>query len=116
VESCDAPDPTTERGIVIVTENPSMTDLMAAVGQFLLCWGWLESTLGSRPLPDDLEPIRSLRNTICHGMRSAHADAGEEASKAYIECCSLDGKLVKFSFQDLHAAFLCLEKARITIG
>lgn len=92
-----------------------MTDLMAAVGEFLLRWGWLENALGSRPLPDDLEPIRRMRNTICHEMRGAHADAGEDAAKAYIECCSRDGKLVRFSFQQLHAGIRCLEKARGTI-
>lgn len=92
--------------------NPSMTDLMAAVGQFLLCWGWLENALDSRPIPVELEPIRNMRNTMCHGLRGAHANPWEDSSKAYIECCAQDGKLVKYSFQDIHAAIRCLERAR----
>jgi len=96
-------------------ENPSLTDLMAAVGNFLLRWGWLENVLDSRPFPVDLEPVRHMRNTVCHGMYRAYADAGEEASKAYIECRSLDGTLVRYSLQDILTAIKRLENARRTI-
>ena len=92
--------------------NPSLTDLMAAVGYFLLRWGWLESLLASRPVPKELEHARKMRNTICHGMRSAFANTSEDASTAFIECCSVsDGSLVRYSYEELQAAIRCLERA-----
>lgn len=93
-----------------MASNPSLNDLMAAVGFFLLRGGWFESSLESRPVADELEPVRKMRNIICHGMRSAHADASEDASTAYIECCSVAGS-VRYSYEDLHAAIQCLDKA-----
>ena len=94
--------------------NTTMTDLLAAVGQFLLCWGWLENALESRPVPHNLETIRKMRNTMCHGLRMAHANPWEDASTAYVECRAQDGEMVKYTLADIRAAIRCLREACVS--
>lgn len=91
--------------------NVSMTDLMAAVGEFLLCWGFLENVVELRSFPVELESIRGMRNNICHGLREAYANPWEDKSTAYVECRAGKTELVRYTFDEIHVAIRCLRRA-----
>lgn len=81
---------------------------MALVGYFLLRWGWLEDSLKGRPIPEDLERLRRIRNAICHRMVAAHADPQGDGA-AFITCETLDGTTTQYSATELAEAIRELE-------
>lgn len=85
---------------------------MAAIGEFLLCWGWLEEKTAPLSIPVELEPIRKMRNTMCHGLYRAHANPWEDESTAFIECKAKDQELVKYSLQEIIQAIRDLRDFR----
>jgi len=90
--------------------SPTLHDLMAHVGYLLLRWGHLESVFdpASAGFPDELQPIRAMRNTICHGLRAANADP--RASHATITCRGGRGADVVYTWADLDDAIRTLER------
>ena len=87
---------------------PDFQGLMALVGYFLLRWGWLEDGLKGRPIPQDLERVRRIRNAICHRMVAAHADPQGDGG-AYITCQFVDGTFAQYSATELDEAIRELE-------
>jgi hypothetical protein len=83
--------------------KPDIRDLMASVGYLLLYWGLLEKGLKGGPLPAEAEPVRQMRNAICHGMEAARADPDDDR-EAHIRCRTASGAVVTYSADDLDKA------------
>lgn len=99
-----APDPLDE-------PRPALKDLMAAVGYLLLYWGHTEHGLAGKPFPENLLPIRRLRNDLCHTLASAHAfppDAHEPQLT-----CRPSGERVIYGWTDLQDAIRVLETFQV---
>ena len=95
------------RGLTLAAV-PDFQELMSLVGHLLLRWGWLEDALGGKPVPNELERIRLIRNALCHRLVAARADPeGEKA--AYVSCRLPDGTVVRYSAADLEDAIRELE-------
>jgi hypothetical protein len=83
--------------------------MMATIGYLLLQWGELERRMAGRALPPELAQVQQLRNTLCHGLRSAKADPSEN-DEPHICCRTLTGAEVRYSWLDLDAAIRMLER------
>lgn len=100
-----APDPLPEPG-------PALKDLMAAVGYLLLYWGHTERRLAGKPLPEHLQPIRRLRNDLCHTLESAHAFP-PHAHEPQLTCRRPGGERVIYGWTDLQDAIRVLETFQV---
>lgn len=80
---------------------------MASIGFLLLKWGQLERRTG-RPAPSDLDHIRLIRNTLCHGLEAASADPIKDA-EPHVRCRNLKGDLVSYTLTDIEQAIRELE-------
>lgn len=86
----------------------TMNDLMASIGTLLVRWGWLENGLAGQPLPFEVKSVRAMRNAICHGIISAHADPTQGA-RSHIRCRTLEGSVVSFTVDEINDAIRTLE-------
>lgn len=81
---------------------------MASVGYLLLHWGQLEHRLDGRPIPEKLEAIRRLRNTLCHCLIAAH---GEPMSEPFV-VCAIGATEVRHTWTEVDEAIRTLERFR----
>lgn len=88
---------------------PTMKDLMALVGTFLVRWGWLERSLAGQPFPVEVDGVRAMRNAICHGIISAHADPAS-IDQPHIRCSTRQGSIVTFTAGDIDEAIRTMER------
>ena len=81
---------------------------MASIGYLLLHWGEVERRLAGGPAPDELQPVRRMRNDLCHGLQSARADPTENR-EPHVCCRCLSGEEVRYTWTDLGEAIRLLE-------
>lgn len=86
-----------------------MQYLMALIGNLLVRWGWLEQRLNGQRRPAEVDEVREIRNTICHGIVSAHANPWS-AEEAYIRCRTNKGEEVVYRASQLEEAIRTLER------
>lgn len=90
-------------------EEPRLKDMMAAVGYLLLHWGQLEHRLDGRSVPEKLNPVRRLRNSICHCLLSAECELGSEP---FVVSRDRDGIEAKHTWTEVNDAIRILEGFR----
>lgn len=87
--------------------EPDLRSLMASIGFLLLDWGLLEKHLRGEPIPEELQPVREMRNAICHGLEAAFAEPAH-GGHPFIRCRKADGSVVNYTDQELEKATLAL--------
>jgi len=83
--------------------------MMASIGYLLLHWGAMERRLADEPFPPELAAVRQLRNTLCHGLRSAWADPNDDA-EPHVCCQTANGEDITYTWIDLDEAIRTLER------
>ena len=86
-----------------------MKELMALIGHLLVRWGWLEAKLAGQPPPIEIDPVRLMRNAICHGIISADADP-YSGSEAHIRCRTREGSVAVYAASEIDKAISTLER------
>ncbi|KRA64353.1 hypothetical protein ASD89_19805 [Caulobacter sp. Root656] len=89
-------------------QTADFRDLMSSVGMLLLHWGRLERRKTGTALPEGLQEVRRMRNTVCHDMETASADP-TTGREPFIRCCDPDGAERIYTYSDLQAAIRTLE-------
>lgn len=117
--------------------NIIVRDLLAAVGDVMLRWGFLESAMsqtlnGSPRTPSifqrwlasadtddetiaEIKDVAAIRHLLAHGLCEVHAQPGHDGD-AEVLCRDPDGALVRIPLRQLHDAAQRLDLLRLKIA
>jgi hypothetical protein len=118
-----------------VTEVLAVKDLLAAVGEVMLRWGFLETAMltrlggesPARPIvqawqsrcnPDhrmveEIAAVASVRHALAHGL--FRVEARPAVGSPHVSCRLLDQSAVEFTFDQLREAAERLDRLRLRI-